>query len=322
MASIFDDPPNNVKSDLNALFEALNEQIPEKQTDNLLIATWNIRAFGSLTQKWTAVAGDSPKRDLRGLRTITDILKRFDVIAVQEVKGSISALREAMSFLGNDWAFLMTDVTAGRPGNNERLAFVFNRSRIKPSGLAAEIVVPEERLTTGEPNALTRQFARTPYAVSFQRGEIDIILVTLHVLYGDSGLDRIGELQEIANWMKAWARRRNRFQGNLLTLGDFNIDRQGDAAYEVFTSTGLTVPSELLELPRTIFDDPSDPSANSFYDQIAWFESGGHALINMTVANGGNFDFLPHIYRELNLSKLSMSFRVSDHLPLWIEFQI
>ena len=38
--------------------------------------------------------------------------------------------------LGPDWAFLTSDVTEGDLGNNERLAFVYNTSRLRPSGLA------------------------------------------------------------------------------------------------------------------------------------------------------------------------------------------
>ncbi len=61
---------------------------------------------------------------------------------------------------------LVTDVTRGRQGNAERLAFVFDRQRVRPSGLACELVVATE--DAGIPEAtLQRQFAPTPYAVSF-----------------------------------------------------------------------------------------------------------------------------------------------------------
>jgi endonuclease/exonuclease/phosphatase family metal-dependent hydrolase len=69
--------------------------------ENLLIATWKIRGLTSLTRKWTAGDADSPKRDLRGLLAIGEIIRRFDVIAVQEVKGD---LRDLIKWLGPDWA--------------------------------------------------------------------------------------------------------------------------------------------------------------------------------------------------------------------------
>jgi endonuclease/exonuclease/phosphatase family metal-dependent hydrolase len=216
----------------------------------------------------------------------------------------------------------MTDISAGSAGNDERLAFLFDRSRLKPSGLAAELVVPAERLGGIGENALREQFARSPYAVSFIRQRTTFILVTLHVLFGDREADRLAELNEIADWMRDWAARSNRYHHNLLVLGDFNIDRQGSEGYDAFVSTGLTVPPALIDLPRTIFDDPGDSSDDNFYDQIAWFAAGNRALVDLEARTGGNFDFLPHVYTDVDLSRRSISFRVSDHLPLWVEFGI
>ena len=320
MPVITDTPPPNVQSDLDSLIVALNNEIPAKTDDNLLISTWNIRAFSSVTHKWTAGSGDSPKRDLRGLRAIIEILSRFDVIAIQELTGNLRALRDTIRFLGPDWSFLMTDVTVGAAGNRERLAFLFDSSRVQPSGLAAELVVPPDRLDSLAEDALTEQFARTPYAVSFRRGGATFIMVTLHILFGDIAADRIPELKEIAGIFRDWAKRSNRWHHNLLCLGDFNIDREGDALFDAFTSTGLTVPNELVDLPRTIFDDPDDLDDDKYYDQIAWFTTGSSALIDLDLRNGGNFDFQPHVYSDKNLSRSSVSFRLSDHLPLWIEF--
>ena len=271
MPSITDQPPASVQADLDALSTQLDQEIPAKVADNLLIATWNIRSFSSLTRKWTATSSDSPKRDLRGLRAIIEILSRFDVVAVQEVKGNLRALRDTMRVLGDDWGFLMSDITLGDEGNAERLAFLYDRTRVTASGLAGELVVPPERLERIGPNALNEQFVRTPYAVSFRRGDATFILVTLHVLFGDAEEERLPELQEIADWMRDWARRSNRFHHNLLTLGDFNIDRAGSPLFDAFTSAGLSVPDQLSNLPRTVFDDPGDPDDDAFYDQIAWF---------------------------------------------------
>jgi len=319
MPQITDSPPQNVQNDLDSLVSALDLSIPNKSDSNLLIATWNIRSFSSLTRKWTASSSDSPKRDLRGLRAIIEILSRFDVIAIQELKGDLRALRDTLKVLGDDWSFLMTDVTLGGPGNNERLAFLFDRTRIQPSGLAAELVVPKENLDVLEPGALREQFARTPYAVSFRRGDATFILVTLHITFGASA-DRIPELNEIAKIFRNWARRTNRWEHNLLCLGDFNIDRSGDALFDAFTSSGLEVPRELIDLPRTIFDDPGESDDDSYYDQIAWFTTGSEKLINLSMRSGGNFNFLPHVYTDTNLNRMSVSHRLSDHLPLWVEF--
>jgi endonuclease/exonuclease/phosphatase family metal-dependent hydrolase len=323
MPTIHDTPPDAIQNDLNNLAQALDSHISAKTDPNLLIATWNIRRFGSLTRKWTAGDNDSPKRDLRGLRAICEIVSRFDVVAIQEVTGDLRALRDMMSFLGPNWAFLMTDITLGAAGNDERMAFVFDSTRLQPSGLACELVVPPEWLNEIGEDALKSQFARTPYAVSFRRKETTFILVTLHVDYGDSSKDRIPELRGIARWMADWAKRSNKWHHNLLALGDFNIDRQGDAAWNAFTSTGLTVPDDMNSVPRSIFADPGKPNLDKFYDQIAWFTAKSGAIaLSMEYSDGGSFDFLPYVYSGTDLTKSSISHRISDHYPLWVEFTV
>jgi len=324
MPTIHDNPPHDVQTDLNSLSNALNAAIPSKtEGSNLLIGTWNLRMFSSLTRKWTATSSDSPKRDLRGLRAICEIIRRLDVIAIQEVMGDLRALRDMMDFLGPDWSFLMTDVTLGAAGHNERMAFVFDNTRVQPSGLACELVVPPEWLSELGADALKNQFVRTPYAVSFRCGETTFILVALHIDYGDSSTDRIPELKGIARWMSDWANRSNRWHHNLIALGDFNIDREGDLLWQTFTSTGLTVPTDLNQVQRSIFADPDHPTLGKYYDQIAWFEeNSGSMALSMNYRQGGGFDFLPHVYTNTDLSKNSISYRISDHYPLWVEFLI
>jgi hypothetical protein len=60
-----------------------------------------------------------------------------------------------------------------------------------------------------------------------------------------------------------------------------------------------------------------------FYDQIAWFsEPDGTSLLEDMAYNrrAGSFDFLPHIMA--GLTRNEVSWRISDHYPLWTEFRI
>lgn len=324
MPEITDIPPNAVAKDIAALKAHLDNSVPAKEAgSNLLIATWNLRAFASLSRVWTAGAKDNPKRDLRSLLAIGEIIRRFDVIAIQEAKGNLRALRDLLKWLGEDWAFLMTDVTLGAAGNDERMVFLFDTTRLKPSGLACELVVPPEWLGEIGPDSLQRQFARTPYAVSFKSADSTFVLVTLHVTFGDVANERIPELKAIARWMAEWADQENAWSHNLIALGDFNIDRQGDALWQAFVSTGLIAPAALNQVPRTIFSDPAKPDTTKFYDQIAWFEgANGKPKLTLNYRNAGHVDFLPFVYSELDLSKQAVSYRMSDHFPLWVEFSL
>ena len=262
VAAVATQPPEKVAADLAQLRSALDDPergVPAKALDrNLLIATWNVRAFGDLTEKWKSSEEDTPKRDLHSLLSIAEIVSRFDVVAVQEAKDNLKALRHLLKVLGSNWGLSLTDVTEGAPGNGERMAFLFDTRRVVPSGLACEIVVPEEQLGTIESGALERQFARTPYAVSFRSGDKIFILIALHVLYGENEEERLPELRAIAEWLAEWARDINGWDHNLIALGDFNIDRRGDALHDAFVSTGLDIPQDLQEVPRTIFADPAE----------------------------------------------------------------
>lgn len=321
MPIITDPPPDNIVADLDRLKQALDTSVPARTGNNILVATWNIRAFGSLTRKWRSGSSDSPKRDLAAALCIAAILARFDVIAIQEIRANLRALRDILKVLGPHWAFAMTDVSYGDPGNGERLAYLFDTSRIRLSGLACELVVPEAPSGFSLPaNAFQRQFVRTPYAVSFLAGDQTFVLVTLHVNYGDSAADRVRELTAIARWLRNWAEQEDDWGHNLICLGDFNIDRENDPLFQAFTSTGLTPAKDHKGLPRTIFSKPNQPDLDSFYDQIAWFETvKGKPYLTLKYRGGGNFDFRNLVMADLTMSALS--YRMSDHLPLWVEFE-
>lgn len=318
MPKITELPPQAIIDEISELRAALDNEISAKKDTNILIATWNIRAFGDVTAKWESTSNDSPKRDLQSLLCIIEIIKSFDVIAVQEVKSDIKCLRDTIRMLGADWSFIMTDVTKGDAGNGERLAFIFNTTRVKLSGLACEIVVPDEQLQNNiQLDALDRQFARTPYGVGFKVKDKTFVLLTMHVLYGDNVAARAPELEAIANWIYDWAKQLNKWKQSLMILGDFNIEREGDVAYDAFVSKNLFVPKELRELKSTIFKE------TKLYDQIAWYKnSRNHSQISLTYITGGKFDFSKHVLKSRKLSNTSLSWRISDHLPLWAEFDV
>lgn len=318
MPESIDNPPEEVKSELASLRVALDIEVRPRVPDrNVLIATWNLRDFFSLTESWKSKGTDVPKRDWHALKCIAEIVSRFDVIAIQEVGGDLRALRTLLKVLGANWSFLMTDETKGPKGNNERLVFLYDTRKIRLSGLACELVLPPDQVEGIGPDALNRQFARTPYAVSFQSAGKTFILVTLHVIYGQPA-ERVPELKAIAQWLSDWAKQVNGWDHNLIALGDFNIDWKDDDMYKAFMSTGLHVPDDLMGLRRTIFDKPSAPH---FYDQIAWFDKEVNVpALSLKYIQGGHFDFTTTALKSLNLSTQQLSFRISDHYPLWVEF--
>jgi len=311
----YHNPPQEVKDNLLLLQNDLDLIIPSKKLDkNLLIASWNIRAFGDLTREWTSSGNDSPKRDKQSIMCIKEIIERFDVIAIQEVKSNIRALRDTMKLLGKDWSLILTDVTKGSAGNGERMAYIFDTRRVQLSGLACELVIPNEWIGDITDETLNEQFVRTPYAVSFRSKHQTFILVTLHIKYGKKSKDRVKELKGIAKWLADWANNVNAYHQNLIALGDFNIDERGDLLNETFLSEGLFIPDELQKngVTRSIFN------TSKYYDQIAWFKDN----LSLKFKYGGNYDFVESALKNRNLTKRSLSWMISDHYPLWAEFDM
>lgn len=313
--------PQSVLDRLHLLSADLDLRIPAKQLErNLLIATWNIRHFGNLTRVWESTSADSPRRDLASIHYIAEIIRRFDVIALQEVKGNLRALRDTLKLLGPHWSFILTDVNRGAAGNGERMAYLFDTRRVNLSGLASELVVPKEWLqATGGQEVLTEQFVRSPYAVSFRSEDKTFILITLHIKYGKSTRERVAELEGIACWIQEWASSINVYDQNLIALGDFNIDARGDLLAETFLQHGLYIPPALQDkaVTRSIFDD------TKYYDQIAWFrDEGGRTELSLEFLGGGNYDFVPILWNSERVTKEQFSFMLSDHYPLWAEFGI
>lgn len=305
--------PRTVVEDVARLRRRIEASgLPPKITDyNLLVGTWNIRAFGRLHESWEENS-HSPKRNLRALAYIAEIVRCLDVVAIQEVKRDLDGIRTLVEeFLGPDWGLILSDVTAGSEGNAERLAFIYDGRRVRPSGLAGEIVVPPAE--QGDP---AQQFARTPYIAGFRAAGSRFALLTAHIKYGQVPEERLEELRALARHVAVEIRDRARTahaeETNLIVLGDFNIDkRHENPLFQAFVSSGLTVPHQLWGLRTTYNTEPK------YYDQIAWFMGDLDLHYN---ERAGVIDFAGAVYQDLSLRR--MSYRVSDHFPLWVEFCI
>ncbi len=286
-----------------------NSKLPQKISDyNLLIGTWNIRNFGNVFSEWKENTG-TPKRNLRALVYISEIIRRFDILAVQEVKGDTRGIRMLLDrFLGSNWGMIISDVSAGSGGNSERLAFIFDKRRVQPSGLAGEIVLPPT--SAGNPQD---QFARTPYIVGFKTEKEKFALLTAHIKYGDKPGERLPELMALSNFIAHEIKDRAKGEAeevNLIVLGDFNIDQRGEnPLLQAFISTGIVVPEQLLN-QKTTYNTTA-----KYYDHIAWFL--GNMDLNFN-NNAGVIDFVNAVFKEY--PPLDMSHRMSDHFPLWVEF--
>ena len=318
MPSVTDPPPVPLDAKLLEVRTALDAAIPAKQLDrNLLVATWNLRAFGDVTDKWRAEEGDVPRRDLFDVRCIAEIVSRFDVVGIQEIRGNLTALQTLVAALGPNWATIMTDVTRGKAGNNERMAFVFDVRRVKPSGLAGELVVAIETADDGRPED-PRPAVREDAVRGQLRGRGDAAdardaarplrqrASESRGARGDRALARgLGEARGLLEPEPDRARRLQHRPTRRSALRRLHVDRDPSGPGP----------------QRRAADDLRRPAEAKFYDQIAWFvEKGKGPVLTLTSTAAGSFDFVPILIGDLD--KTALSWKISDHYPLWTEFSV
>ncbi|MGH2953774.1 MAG: hypothetical protein ACRDK9_07085 [Solirubrobacterales bacterium] len=79
---------------------------------------------------------------------------------------------------------------------------------------------------------------------------------------------------------------------------------------------------EEIDRPRVIAGKPLE----HYYDQIAWFTAdaaGAEPLLSLGYAErAGMFDWSETALADSGLTALQKSFRMSDHFPLWVEFEV
>jgi hypothetical protein len=258
----------------------------QRDDRSFLLATWNIRDFDSNKFGWGP-------RQPESFYYIAEIIDCFDLVAIQEVTRDLRPFERLVSILGrNEWDYLLTDVTEGRSGNQERMAYLYRRDKVWFRRISGEIVLPQGQLIMppdqvdssrddDEPEAsapaqVGQQFARSPYLVTFQSGWFRFSLCTVHIYFGDDyGAQLQRRIQEIRSLMTFFAKRQDKEirqaqeagaepepgVENYILLGDFNVVSPEHETMQALTSEGFRVPDAI--------DGDAIGDRDHFYDQIA-----------------------------------------------------
>jgi len=315
---------SRIAANLLKLREQLNRDIPPKtDAGSMLIATWNIRKFND-------------KRREESLHYIAEIISRFDLVAVQEVSADMAGLERLMKLLDLQWDYLVTDTTDGSAGNSERMAILYDRSKVTFRKMAGELVLAQDNLI-GEDKL---QFARTPYTVAFQSGWFKFVLTTVHIFFGTATKkDKEKRRLEIAKITSVLGNRVKKEDMTYILLGDFNIPDTQDVMMQALTNNGFYVPDDIKA-------HPTDLGQVSHYDQIAFNTKlgPGMTIFSERGKTAGAFNFTESVYGvddwktylpyfaeqaagktedeiKTYFRKTWRTFEMSDHLPLWVELK-
>jgi endonuclease/exonuclease/phosphatase family metal-dependent hydrolase len=179
-----------------------------------------------------------------------------------------------------------------------------------------------------------KQFARTPYIVSFQAGWLKIDLATVHIYFGSNENEKLlaQRRREIVQLTDALGDRASKEmkknpENAVVTavLGDFNIISPEHETMQALQANGFEVPEKIRAIPGSNVD------RSMAYDQVAFWEprrDRGYARVEIRGADV--FDFFEHVYRldERNIYEPDRSersyktwrtYKMSDHLPMWVE---
>ncbi len=284
--------------------------IPAKQDNRLLLASWNIANLGDTAQP----------RDDEDCRLIAEVISWFDLVAVQEVKENLADWNRVRAHLPFGWDCVFCD----QGGNDERMLFVFDSSRVIRLELAGEIAIPpgsQRHIKLPGIEQKFRGFDRNPYAVAFDAGGWVVTVVNAHLFFGSDSKQSINrralETYALGRWADLRRKRGWAFSHNVVAIGDMNMPAAevGDAVFDALTKRGLNIPPHQSRIGTTITEGKQ-------YDQLAFFPGdAGTAFLQ-----DGVFDFDGAVFADLWNSRPPHDFaaftryHISDHRPIWAQF--
>ena len=286
--------------------------------DRVHIASFNIRDFCYPNGKY--------KRGKPALFFLAEIIHSFDLVAIQEIKGTDEAdFNTLMSILGPDYEHKLSRIPEGDFEHKERMAFVYNRQKVRPTRDAYNFREPEVGLG----------YARRPFVGRFQIGWLKVELHSVHLPF-DYGKPerRIAECVTLAEYYK----HRAPTQYHLILLGDFNTHNLACEELQSLHNIGFEIPEPLLKIKGT------NVGMDKYYDQILYRKAAESNFFN--ICGGGVFDYYKYIFtdqcRDFHYDDYCSTktdqidvvrekydaeyhrwrqYQMSDHLPLWLSLE-
>ncbi len=284
-------------------------RIPNRRSDRLLVATWNVANLGV------------QKRTDADHVLIAEIMRWFDLVAVQETNDNLTGLRAVLAKLPGKYRAVFSDAA----GNNERMTFVYDATKLSVGEEIGEVTPAPAAYPHIRLPGITQKFTgfdRNPYVATFTADGFSVSLVNVHLYFGsDSTRDknrRSLETYAVARWADLRRHSPHAVTADVVALGDFNLPKAvpGDPIFEALTSRGLHLPAHSTQIASSI-------ATESHYDQVAFFpgETGEEFITS------GVFDFDGAVFADLWRQRSKADFEayvryhLSDHRPLWAQFR-
>lgn len=274
--------------------QGTRQEIPKEQpqggvaaaaSEKIRIATFNIQNFGRTKAGKPEV-----------MQVLASIIRKYDVVAVQEVSDSTEqaphGLLDEINADGSAYALLLSERTGKQPddlSSREQYAFYYNTRTLRARDTG-----------TLYPDDEHDYFQREPYVAGFETndGALRFVLVTIHTM-PERAFAEIGSLKEVVGWVQT----RYPGESDFLLLGDFNAGCS-------YVNAAQLQELRTVELPYLwIVPDTSDSNVSASkacpYDRIV-------SALGLT----------PNYTGSWGVDRCYTDRAISDHWPVWAEFSV
>ncbi len=261
------------------------EPILADNEEEITIASWNLKNFGQTK------LNDSARIDV-----IVSVLKKYDIIAIQEVQDVSLALPTELiakiNASGENYKVVSSE-RVGRGNRKEQYLFIYN-----------DDVIDFISGTTGygiEPND---EFAREPFYSMFKAGNFDFYLMTIHTDPDDVDV-------EIPAMKVAYEDLQDKTtdEDDIILLGDLNAKAPGVTAGSYITMDSIALISNSV---FTIKEETNTRGGKA-YDNIIF---QGNYTAEYSDSSGVYAFWTDYESTEDD------GFKISDHRLVWAKFRI
>jgi endonuclease/exonuclease/phosphatase family metal-dependent hydrolase len=285
--------------------------IPGKAPNRLLAATWNLTNFGL------------QHRSEDDMALMAEVIGWFDLVALQEIAEDLTDLHTLIDDLPAGYQAVLSDIG----GNDERAGFLYDSHKLRRLELAAEVAIPpsdQRYIRMRGVSGAFKGFDRNPYAVAFEAGSLVFTAVSVHLYFGSHTYydedRRALEAYALARWADQRKKSVGAYSRNILVMGDLNLPIR-DESSSVYRALRV----KRLILPKHSTSMGSNLSGDKDYDQVA-FHSGEIKEAYRGASGVFDFDHDPFFRIAWDTSpdyfNKTVKYHISDHRPLWIEFEI
>ena len=254
---------------------------PSAAQNLISVCSWNLKDLGK------------SKSDTE-IKIIADIVKEFDVVAIQEVVAgsggpqAISRLHNELNRTGSKWDYVLSDPTSSSSYKTERYAFLWKPSKLKKIGDAW----------------LERNYHieidREPFYITFNSNGKDFTLVNFHAITKSMQPER--EIKYFKFLPATYSKL------NLIFAGDFNVP----ASHTVF------IPLRKLGYTSALTDQKTSLKQTCINNDCLSSEFDNFYFAKSRI-KGHKSGIIP-FYESFNDHREARL--ISDHVPIFFQFSL